>query len=83
MPVVTSAYWVRVRVTGDESGVNTYHSALDLAATLAQEHPGLTFEVAEDKVWSSVRYRTDTPGGNNATQELQESGRTEAQRRRV
>lgn len=69
MPIVPSEYWVRVRVTGAESGVSTYHSALDLADKLAHQNPGLTFEIAEDKVWASVRTKEES----NGTQELQDT----------
>jgi hypothetical protein len=67
MSYVPSEYWVRVKVTGDESGANTYHSALDLARKLARQNPGLYFQVAEDKVWSGTVF---APGGNNGQEEL-------------
>lgn len=60
MGVTHSEYWVRVKVKYDgDSDVNTYHVAMRLAADLAHDYPGLTFEVAEDKVWATVTRRND------------------------
>jgi len=74
MPVVESAYWVRVKVTEAGSKDNPYHAAIALAWELARQNPGLKFEVAEDKVWAGACH---TPGGgSNAAKELQGSDRT-------
>lgn len=64
VPYRPSEYWVRVRVTDTGSGVETYSAANSLAQRLAEQNPGLTFEVAEDKVWSTVRYHVqEEPSG--------------------
>ena len=59
MPVVDSEYWVRVKVTENMKGTrdNAYYAALALARDLASKNPGLTFEVAEDKVWGRTTRR--------------------------
>lgn len=69
MPHVPSEYWVRVKVSADGGGAETFHAAQRLAMALAQAHPGLTWEVAEDKVWASFRTKED-----HGTQELPEQG---------
>lgn len=48
---------------------NAFHAAQALANKLAHEHPGLVFEVAEDKVWGGAYVRPTPGGGENAQKE--------------
>jgi hypothetical protein len=58
MGYVPGVYFVRVKVEDkDSKGGHPFHAAQAIAREIAQHYPGLTVEVAEDKVWSSVTAR--------------------------
>lgn len=46
-------YYVRIKVELDGGGADEYHAALSLAREIANDHPGLTVEISEDKIWAS------------------------------
>lgn len=52
MPYVPSKYYIRIEVP--PSNIEPYHAALFLADKVSKDNPGLTVEVYEDKVWSSM-----------------------------
>lgn len=62
MAYVPSEYWVRIKVTKAGQHENSYYAAQALAREISQEHPGLTVEVAEDKVWVSCRTKEERHG---------------------
>ena len=51
MAVTPSTYYVRIKVEEGSGGVETFHTAQRLAVAVSEAFPGLTVEVAQDKVW--------------------------------